>query len=85
MAPLLAAASAEHLKLAHAAGADALLRGGGWIKAFRSARGQDISHEEAEELKPYGVKPALLDRAALTRSSRMSAKLRSGLCTIPSR
>ena len=66
MAPLLAAASAEHVKLAHAAGADALLRGGGWIKAFRSARGQDILHEEAEELKPYGVRPALLDRAALT-------------------
>jgi len=66
MAPLLAAASAEHVKFAHAAGANALLRGGGWIKAFRSARGQDILYEEAEELKPYGVRPALLDRAALT-------------------
>ncbi len=66
MAPLLAAASAEHLKLAHAAGADALMRGGGWIKAYRSARGQDQAHEDAEELKPYGVKPAFLDRAALT-------------------
>ena len=66
MAPLLAAASAEHVKFAHAAGADALLRGGGWIKAFRSARGQDILHEEAEALKPYGVRPALLDRDALT-------------------
>ena len=66
MAPLLAAASAEHVKLAHAAGADALLRGGGWIKAFRSARGQDILYKEAEELKPFGVRPALLDRAALT-------------------
>lgn len=66
MAPLLAAASAEHVKLAHAAGANALLRGGGWIKAFRSARGHDILYKEAEELKPYGVRPALLDRAALT-------------------
>ena len=65
MAPLLAAASAEHLKFAHAAGADALLRGGGWIKAYRSARGQDQAHADAEELKPYGVKPVFLDRAAL--------------------
>jgi len=66
MAPLLAAASAEHVNFAHAAGANALLRGGGWIKAFRSARGQDILYQEAEALKPYGVRPALLDRAALT-------------------
>jgi D-amino-acid dehydrogenase len=66
MAPLLAAASAEHLELARAAGAEALLRGGGWIKAFRSARGQDQAREDAEELKPYGVKPVFLDRAGLT-------------------
>ncbi len=65
MAPLLARASAEHLKLAEAAGADALLRRGGWIKAFRSARGEDMAMREAEELKPYGIKPAFLDRAAL--------------------
>jgi D-amino-acid dehydrogenase len=66
MAPLLAAASAEHVKFAHAAGANALLRGGGWIRAFRSARGEDLAHEEAEELKPFGVSPTLLDRTALT-------------------
>jgi D-amino-acid dehydrogenase len=66
MAPLLGAASAEHVKLAQAAGAERLLRGGGWIKAYRSARGQDLAHGEAEELKPFGVKPIVLDRAALT-------------------
>jgi D-amino-acid dehydrogenase len=66
MAPLLGAASAEHVKLARAAGAEALLRGGGWIKAFRSARGQDLAHKEGEELKPFGVAPVMLDRAALT-------------------
>ncbi len=65
MAPLLACASAEHLKLAEAAGAEALLRRGGWIKAFRNARGEDMAMREAEELKPYGIKPAFLDRAAL--------------------
>src|SRR5271156_4878141 len=65
MAPFLAAASAEHLKLAHDAGSEALLRRGGWIKAFRSARGEDMANREAEELKPYGIKPTFLDRAAL--------------------
>ena len=66
MAPLLFAAAAEHLKLAQDAGAPDLLRSGGWIKAYRSSRGQDIAHAEAEELKPFGVKPIVLDRAALT-------------------
>jgi D-amino-acid dehydrogenase len=65
MAPLLARASAEHLKLAEAAGAGALLRRGGWIKAFRSSRGEDLANKEAEDLKPYGIKPTFLDRAAL--------------------
>jgi D-amino-acid dehydrogenase len=65
MAPLLARASAEHLELAQEAGAEALLRRGGWIKAFRSSRGQDLAGKEAEELKPYGIKPTFLDRAAL--------------------
>ena len=65
MAPLLARASAEHLEFAREAGAEALLRRGGWIKAFRSARGQDMASKEAEELKPYGIAPTFLDRAAL--------------------
>jgi D-amino-acid dehydrogenase len=66
MAPLLFAAAAEHLKLAEGAGAAGLLRAGGWIKAYRSARGQDLAHAEAEELGRFGVKPIFLDRAALT-------------------
>lgn len=66
MAPLMSAAAGEHLKLAQDAGASALLRPGGWIKAYRSARGQDLAHGEAEELRPFGIKPAFLDRAALT-------------------
>ena len=65
MAPLLFAAAAEHRKLAQDAGAAGLLRDGGWIKAYRSARGRDAAHGEAEELKLFGVKPILLDRAAL--------------------
>ena len=66
MAPLLFAAAGEHLKLAQDAGASALLRSGGWIKAYRSARGRELAHGEAEELRPFGVKPIFLDRAALT-------------------
>ena len=66
MAPLMAAAAEEHLKLARDAAAEALLRKGGWIKAYRSERGRDLAHGEAEELKPFGIKPAFLDRAALT-------------------
>ena len=66
MAPLMAAAAGEHLKLARDAGASGLLRPGGWIKAYRSERGRDLAHGEAEELKPFGIRPAFLDRAALT-------------------
>jgi D-amino-acid dehydrogenase len=65
MATLLVVAAEEHLKLAQDAGASGLLRVGGWIKAYRSARGRDLAHGEAEELTRFGVKPVLLDRAAL--------------------
>ena len=65
MAPLLSAAAGEHLRLAEDAGASGLLRSGGWIKAYRSAHGQDLAHAEAEELKRFGVKPIFLDRAGL--------------------
>src|SRR5277367_438734 len=53
MAPLLSAVADEHLKLAHDAGASGLLRADGWIKAYRSARGQELAQAEAEELKPF--------------------------------
>ena len=66
MAPFIGAAAAEHRKLAEAAGAGGLLRPTGWIKVFRTARGEDSVREEIEELKPYGFAPTVLDRAALT-------------------
>ena len=65
MAALVGGASAEHRKLAEAAEAGALLRETGWIKVWRSARGEEAVHEEIDELKPYGIAPVLLDRAAL--------------------
>ena len=66
MAAFVGGAAAEHKKLAEAAGAGGLLRPSGWIKAFRTARGEDSVHTEIEELKPYGFAPVALDRAALS-------------------
>ncbi len=42
------------------------MRATGWIKVFRSTRGEDSVRAEIEELKPYGFAPTVLDRAALT-------------------
>ncbi len=55
----------EHRKLAVAANIVGLLRETGWIKVWRSPRGEDAVRAEAEALKPYGVAPRLLDRNAL--------------------
>jgi D-amino-acid dehydrogenase len=66
MAPFVGGAAREHRALAQAAGASALLRATGWIKAYRSWRGEDSVHNEIEELKPYGFRPKLLDRVTLT-------------------
>jgi D-lysine oxidase len=66
MVGLVGAAAIEHRKFAAESDAGALLRETGWIKVFRSAGGEDSVHEEIAELKPYGVAPVVLDRAALT-------------------
>ncbi len=58
------------------AGAEALLRRGGWIKAFRSARGEDMANKEAEELKPYGIRPGHA-RSGRSRGARAASE-RSG-------
>jgi D-amino-acid dehydrogenase len=64
--PLIARALPEHRALAAEAGAEALLRDEGWIKAFRTERGREAALAEIEELRPFGVAARLLDRAALT-------------------
>jgi D-amino-acid dehydrogenase len=63
--PLALRSVAEHDSFATAAGASALLRKSGWIKAFRSERGRQTVMAEVEELKPFGVKSENLDRAQL--------------------
>ena len=66
MAPFVARAADEHRAFARDAGAEALLREGGWIKIYRSPAGEEAVHREFEELKPFGVKPVALDRVALS-------------------
>lgn len=63
--PLVAQSVAEHEKLAAAAGAGALLRRGGWIKAFRSERGRRIVLRDLDDVRPYGVVAEVLDRTRL--------------------
>ena len=56
---------AEHRSLAEAAGAQALLRGGGWIKTYRTSRGEDLALKDIEETKPFGVPAVALNRDQL--------------------
>ena len=65
MRPLAARSVVEHEALAEPAGASALLRNTGWIKAFRTERGRQGALAEVEELKPYGIGSRVLDRAQL--------------------
>lgn len=66
MRKLVGSAAAEHLLLAEASGAMGLIRTGGWIKVFRTKRGEDAGLAEIEELKPFGIASAVLNRAKLT-------------------
>jgi D-amino-acid dehydrogenase len=63
--PLVQHATAEHRALIAAAGAEALVREGGWIKLFRTSRGRDHGLADAEESARHGVHYVMLDRAAL--------------------
>jgi D-amino-acid dehydrogenase len=55
MRGLVARCVAEHLALAGPAGAEALLRPTGWLKAYRTKRGQDIAFKDSEETKSFGL------------------------------
>jgi D-amino-acid dehydrogenase len=56
---------AEHRAIAGAAGASGLLLEGGWIKVFRTPRGEEAALAEAEELRPFGVDFDVLSRDQL--------------------
>jgi D-amino-acid dehydrogenase len=64
--PLIAAAVPEHRAFAAAAGAEALLKGQGWIKIYRTERGRTAALADLEELGPFGVAARSLDHAALS-------------------
>ena len=53
---------AEHRALAGPAGAEALLRPTGWLKVYRTKRGQDIAFKDSEETKPFGLPSEALSR-----------------------
>jgi D-amino-acid dehydrogenase len=58
---------AEHRALAEPAGAGALLREGGWIKAWRTRRGEDHAMKDVEEERPFGLPTVKLSRDDLLR------------------
>ncbi len=62
MRGLVARCVAEHRAIAGPAAAGALLREGGWIKAWRTPRGEDHAMQEVEEEKPFGLPTVKLSR-----------------------
>jgi len=65
MRGLIAPCKAEHLAFAEPAGAAGLLRSGGWIKIYRTLKGQEAGLRDCEEVVPYGVPYAVLSREKL--------------------
>lgn len=69
----------EHRELAEAAGAQALLRPGGWLKVFRSAAAQDAEWRTAQRWHDeYGVSYQVLDAALLQREEPSLSHALSG-------
>ena len=62
MRGLVARCVAEHRAIAEPAAAGALLREGGWIKAWRTSRGEDHAMQDVEEEKPFGLPTVKLSR-----------------------
>jgi D-amino-acid dehydrogenase len=62
MRGLVGASVAEHRAFGEPAGAGTLLREGGWLKAWRTTRGEDHAMHEVEEEKPFGLPTVKLSR-----------------------
>jgi D-amino-acid dehydrogenase len=70
----------EHQAFAREAGSGPLLREGGWIKVFRTTRGEDSALADAEEGRPYGVTFDMLNREQLLAlEPHLSELARGGL------
>lgn len=64
--PLFAACKAEHQRLARAAGAESMLRPGGWLKVYRNEESFATEVKRAkEELSRFGVSSIVLDAKQL--------------------
>jgi D-amino-acid dehydrogenase len=70
----------EHCLSEHRAiaGAGGLLREGGWIKVFRTSRGEQAGLAEAEEVRPFGVVFDVLNRDQLLALEPHLSKVASG-------
>jgi D-amino-acid dehydrogenase len=62
MRGLVGRSVAEHRAFADPAGAGTLLREGGWIKTWRTTRGEDHAMHDVEEEKPFGLPTVKLNR-----------------------
>jgi D-amino-acid dehydrogenase len=65
--PLIENCLAEHEPLIAAAGAEALIRRTGWIRAYRTEKKAEASLRDAEKLKQFGVTYDVLDKAGLAQ------------------
>ncbi|MHB2168664.1 NAD(P)/FAD-dependent oxidoreductase [Alsobacter sp. R-9] len=63
--PLIENCLSEHMPLVEAAGAQALLRPGGWIKLFRSEKTLADALAAAERVRPLGIDVVQLDSAGV--------------------
>jgi D-amino-acid dehydrogenase len=78
MRGLVARCVAEHRAFAEAAGAQALLHSGGWIKVYRTARGKDIAFKDMEETREYGMPSVALNRQQLLALEPHLSEVASG-------
>ncbi|MFT4097587.1 MAG: FAD-dependent oxidoreductase [Rhodoblastus sp.] len=65
--PLIERCLDEHMKLAQAAGAEALIRPSGWIKAFRTEKTLAEGAADARRIREFGLTFDALDTSALAR------------------
>lgn len=65
MLPLIEACLDEHLALMGEANVGDLVQRNGWMKVFRKQATLDAFQADAEALRPYGVRFAMLDRAGV--------------------
>ncbi|MFO1167095.1 MAG: FAD-dependent oxidoreductase [Rhodoblastus sp.] len=63
--PLIERCLDEHMKLAQAAGAEAMIRPSGWIKAFRTEKTLAEGAADARRIRDYGLTFDALDARAL--------------------